>query len=132
MESGISEMKSIARLVAKHFDGMTSVRFEIKWLEFGVRNSEYVEDDKMVKEDESKAELAKIVRLVLKHKGLREMKWLQRQRPVFGKLEGLVKKVMKERKVKEVERVLVVAEEGEKRQDVRCDYWDQMRAQGLL
>jgi hypothetical protein len=97
-----------------------------------VRNSEYVEDDKMVKGDESKAELAKIVRLVLKNKGLKEVRWLQRQRPVFGKLEGLVEKVMKERKVKEGERVRVVAEEGQEREDVRCDYWNQMRAQGLL
>ena len=131
LESEISEMKAVARLLAKHFVGLESVRLEIKWEEW-LHRSEYTTRDRVVDEEESKAELAKIVRLVLQHKGLKEVRWLERQRPVLGKLEALVEKVMKEKKVKEGDRVRVVAEEVKVRQDVKCDYWDQMRAQGLF
>lgn len=131
LESGVYEMKALARLLAKHFVGLESVRLEIRWVEW-LHKSRYTEEDNMMSEDQSKAELAKIVRLVLQHKGLKEVRWLQRQRPVLGKLEGLVEKVMKEKKVKEGKRVRVTAEEAEVRQEVKCDYWDQMRAQGLF
>jgi len=129
-EGNIQGMKTVARQFARHFVSVESVAVEIRWVDFLGRNT-YVEQ-RVIEEEECREELASIVRLVLKTKGLKEVKWLERQRPVFGKLEALLGKVMKERKVPEGERVKVLAVEGEERKEVRCDYWNLMRAQGVL
>jgi hypothetical protein len=66
---------------------------------------------------------------VLRAKELREVRWLERQRPIFGELEALVEKVMKEREIPEDRWVKVLAVEGKKREVGRCNEGDLMRKQ---
>lgn len=117
-ESAVKEMKAIARMLVKNFTGVESLGLEIR--EEAIWKSGYVDDDAILERDESKAELAAVVKLVVKHKGLRELKWLGRQRDVLGKVGALVEKEMKVQKGA-VDRVKVVCLEGvEERVDVKC------------
>jgi hypothetical protein len=125
-ESDIRGMKAIARRLSEHFSGVTSVLFEIR--DLGLDRNTY-RAERAVTTAQSKATLEMIVRIVLRAKELREVRWLKRQRPFFGDLDVLVEKVMKRREIPEDKWVKVLVVEGEKRERVRCNERDLMREQ---
>jgi len=114
-EDDIPDMKEIATILVDSFVGVTSVRLEIRF-------PEAIPPRNAMDESDAREELASIVRLVLEHKRLKEIRWLGGQRWVFAKLQSLVEKVMQEKNVDEADCVRVIEDEGEPWKEPQCGF----------